>query len=254
MSVRFEFIGSGSKGNATLIQCGSTLIQVDMGVPLKRLKEGLGALGKTIEDIDAVLITHEHHDHVGTLNLLKKRGVKAYATRDTIPDDVDVEIRPGTGFSIGEIQVKAFSSSHDASDPLNFVFSFGEETMAYVTDTGTIKKENKKLLKDHTYYLFESNYDKEMLRLSGRPASLRARIRGNHGHLGNEQSAAYMCEFLGPHTKKIYLAHLSEDCNRPEIALSTYKEVFESKGIAFPMECVIPLKQWERVEGGDDED
>lgn len=254
MSVRFEFIGSGSKGNATLIQCGSTLIQVDMGVPLKRLKEGLGALGKTIEDIDAVLITHEHHDHVGTLNLLKKRGVKAYATRDTIPDDVDVEIRPGTGFSIGEIQVKAFSSSHDASDPLNFVFSFGEETMAYVTDTGTIKKENKKLLKDHTYYLFESNYDKEMLRLSGRPASLRARIRGNHGHLGNEQSAAYMCEFLGPHTKKIYLAHLSEDCNRPEIALSTYKEVFESKGIAFPMECVIPLKQWERAEGGDDED
>lgn len=254
MSVRFEFVGSGSKGNATLIQYGSTLIQVDMGVPLKRLKEGLEALGKTVEDIDAVLITHEHHDHIGTLNLLKKRGVKVYATRDTIPDDVDVEIKPGAAFSIGQIQVTAFSSSHDASDPLNFVFSFGEETMAYVTDTGTIKKENKKLLKDHTYYLFESNYDKEMLRLSGRPASLQARIRGNHGHLGNEQSAAYMCEFLGPHTRKIYLAHLSEDCNRPDVALSTYKEVFESEGISFPMECVIPLKQWERVEGGDDED
>ncbi len=254
MSLRFEFIGSGSKGNATLIQYGSTLIQVDMGVPLKRLKEGLKALGKTIEDIDAVLITHEHHDHVGTLNLLKKRGVKAYATRDTIPDDVDVEIHPGMSYSIGEIQVTPFSSSHDASDPLNFVFSFGEETLAYVTDTGIIKKENKKLLKDHTYYLFESNYDKEMLRLSGRPASLQARIRGKHGHLGNEQSAAYMCEFLGPHTKKIYLAHLSEDCNRPEIALSTYKEVFNNEGIIFPMECVIPLKQWECVEGGDDED
>ena len=254
MSVRFEFVGSGSKGNATLIQYGSTLIQVDMGVPLKRLKEGLEALGKTVEDINGVLITHEHHDHVGTLNLLKKRGVKAYATRNTIPDDVDVEIEPGTSFSIGEIQVTAFSSSHDASDPLNYIFTFGDETLAYVTDTGTIKKENKKLLKDHTYYLFESNYDKEMLRLSGRPIVLQNRIRGKYGHLGNEQSATYMCEFLGPHTKKIYLAHLSEDCNRPEIALSTYKGILESKGIDFPMEKVIPLKQWERVEGGDDED
>ena len=254
MSVRFEFIGSGSKGNATLIQYGSTLIQVDMGVSLKRLKEGLDALGKTIEDIDAVFITHEHHDHVGTLPSLRKRGAKSYATPSTIPDEVDVPIEPGISFSLGEIGVTTFSSSHDASDPLNFVFSFGEEKLAYVTDTGIIKKENKKLLKDCTYYLFESNYDKEMLRLSGRPASLQARIRGKHGHLGNEQSATYMCEFLGPHTKKIYLAHLSEDCNRPEIALSTYKEIFESKGIDFPMERVIPLKQWERVEDGDDED
>ena len=254
MSVRFEFIGSGSKGNATLIQYEHTLIQVDMGVPLKRLKEGLDALNKTIEDIEAVFITHEHHDHIGTLQMLKKRGVKVYATRGTLPRDVDVVLEPKMPLKVGDIEVLPFSSSHDAFDPLNYIFSFGEEKLAYVTDTGTIKKENKKLLKDCTYYLFESNYDKEMLRLSGRPEVLQARIRGRHGHLGNEQSATYMCEFLGPHTKKIYLAHLSEDCNRPEVALKTYQEVFKAKGIDFPMENVIPLKQWERVEGGSDED
>lgn len=254
MSLRFEFIGSGSKGNATLIQYEQTLIQVDMGVSLKRLNEGLAALGKSIEDISAVFITHEHHDHVGTLPMLKKRGVKIYATRGTVPLQTDVILEPKTPLRIGDIDVLPFSSSHDAYDPLNYVFSFGEDKLAYVTDTGTIKKENKKLLKDCTYYLFESNYDKEMLRLSGRPATLQSRIRGRHGHLGNEQSASYMCEFLGPHTKKIYLAHLSEDCNRPEIALKTYQEIFESKGVSFPMEKVIPLKQWERVEGKGDED
>ncbi len=254
MSVRFEFIGSGSKGNATLIQYENTLIQVDMGVPLKRLKEGLEALGKTLEDIDAVFITHEHHDHVGTLGLLKKRGVKIYATPSTVPNEVDIEIHPGMSFPLGKIGVTPFSASHDVSDPLNFIFTFGDEKMAYVTDTGTIKKENKKLLKDCTYYLFESNYDKEMLRLSGRPVSLQNRIKGRYGHLGNEQSAAYMCEFLGPHTKKIYLAHLSEDCNTPEIALSTYEAIFKDEGVDFPMERVIPLKQWERIEGGSDED
>lgn len=254
MSVRFEFIGSGSKGNATLIQYENTLIQVDMGVSLRRLNEGLEALGKGIEDIDGALITHEHHDHVGTLGLLKKRGVKVYATPDSVPSDVDVRIHPGMGFSIGEIGIIPFSSSHDASDPLNYLFRFGEETMAYVTDTGTIKKENKKLLKGCTYYLFEANYDREMLRHSGRPAALQARIKGKYGHLGNEQSASYMCEFLSPCTKRIYLAHLSEDCNTPEIALATYGEIFRAKGIEFPLERVIPLKQWERVEGGGDED
>ncbi len=253
MSLRFEFIGSGSKGNATLIQYGNTLIQVDMGVPLKRLNEGLAALGKSVEDISAVLITHEHYDHVGTLSLLRKRGIKAYATGGTLLKGADVEIKPGVNFSIGDIEVMPFSSSHDAYDPLNFVFSFGEETLAYVTDTGTIKKEGKKLLKDCTYYLFESNYDLQMLRLSGRPVVLQNRIKGKFGHLGNEQSASYMCDFLGSHTKKIYLAHLSEDCNRPEIALATYKEVFARNGIDFPLEKVIPLKQWERVEGFGDE-
>lgn len=251
MSLRFEFIGSGSKGNATLIQYENTLIQVDMGVSLRRLKEGLDALGKSFEDISGVFITHEHHDHVGTLHMLKKRGVKVYATPSTVPHLVDIKIKPGEGFAIGEIEVLPFSSSHDASDPLNFIFSFGEERFAYVTDTGTIEKENKKLLKDCSYYLFESNYDKEMLRLSGRPEVLQARIRGRYGHLGNEQSATYMCSFIGPHTKKIYLAHLSEDCNTPEVALATYAEIFAKKKVDFPMEKVIPLKQWERVEGGE---
>ncbi len=251
MSPRFEFIASGSKGNATLIQYGTTLIQVDMGVSLKRLKEGLDALGKSLDDISGVFVTHEHHDHVGTLHMLKKRGVKIYATPSTVPGLVDCQITPKEAFMLGEIGVLPFSSSHDASDPLNFLFSLGEEKLAYVTDTGVIKKENEALLKDCTYYLFESNYDKEMLRLSGRPIELQRRIKGKHGHLGNEESAAYMCKFIGPHTKRIYLAHLSEECNTPEIALKAYADAFAREKIDFSMDSVIPLKQWERVEGGD---
>lgn len=249
MKPRFEFVGSGSKGNATLIQYGATLIQVDMGVSLRRLNEALEALGKGISDISAVLVTHEHHDHVGTLPLLKKRGVRVYASHSTVPDLVDVDVSPLHPFSLGEIEVLPFSSSHDASDPLNYLFSFGDEKLAYVTDTGIIRKENKALLKDCSYYLFESNFDKRMLETSDRPYSLIARIKGKNGHLGNEESAKYMASFIGPNTKKIYLAHLSEDCNTPSLALKAYEKVFKEKKVAFHLSDIVPLKQWERVEG-----
>lgn len=246
--IALEFVASGSKGNATLIYDGSTLIQVDMGVPLKRLKEGLSNLKKEVTDIAAVFLTHEHADHIATLPLLRKRGVKVCSTPSTCPD-AETFLQSGVMMQIGSISAMPFSSSHDASDPLNYLFFLDGKKLAFITDTGVILKENYPLLKDCDYYVFESNHDKTMLASSSRPLSLKRRIAGKHGHLNNQEAASYLCRFLGPHTKKIYLCHLSQECNTPEIALETFQRVFLAKGIAFPIENVVPLRQDRLIEG-----
>ena len=217
--ISFQFIASGSKGNATLLYDGETLIQIDMGIPLKRLKEGLSNLHKDVKDIQGVFLTHEHADHISKLPLLQKRGVKVYASLGVCPE-TDVFLTPGEEIKVGSIAVLPFSSSHDARNPLN--------------------------------YVFESNHDKTMLLSSSRPIQLKKRILGKKGHLSNEQAGEYLSSLIGPKTKKIYLAHLSEECNTPEIALETIHRVFQKNGISFPIEDVVPLKQHRLIEGGEE--
>lgn len=249
--IAFEFIASGSKGNATLLYDGVTLIQVDMGISLKRLKEGLSLLRKDFSDIQGVFITHEHSDHVSSLPRLRSKGVKAYSTASTIPSP-DVVLTPLEELTIGTIKVLPFSSSHDASDPLNFLFFLGDKKLAYITDTGIIKAKNLPLLENCDYYLFESNHDKSMLASSSRPEALKKRIAGKHGHLSNVQAGEYLASLIGEKTKKIYLAHISEECNTPEIALETIQRIFVEKGCNFPIEDIVPLRQHSLVEGGEE--
>ena len=249
--ISFQFIASGSKGNATLLYDGETLIQIDMGIPLKRLKEGLSNLHKDVKDIQGVFLTHEHADHISKLPLLQKRGVKVYASLGVCPE-TDVFLTPGEEIKVGSIAVLPFSSSHDARNPLNYIFALKSRRLAYITDTGVILKKNLPLLKDCDYYVFESNHDKTMLLSSSRPIQLKKRILGKKGHLSNEQAGEYLSSLIGPKTKKIYLAHLSEECNTPEIALETIHRVFQKNGISFPIEDVVPLKQHRLIEGGEE--
>lgn len=249
--IAFEFIASGSKGNATLLYDGETLIQVDMGISLKRLKEGLSALKKDVSDIQGVFITHEHSDHVCSLPRLRSKGVKAFSTPSTLSSP-DVILKPLESLRIGTIDVLPFSSSHDASDPLNFVFTLNGKKLAYITDTGVIKAKNLPFLANCDYYLFESNHDKSMLASSSRPESLKKRIAGKHGHLSNVQAGEYLASLIGDKTKKIYLAHISEECNTPEIALETIQRIFAEKQVAFPIEDIVPLRQYSLVEGGEE--
>lgn len=249
--VSFQFIASGSKGNATLLSDGETLIQVDMGIPLKRLKEGLSNLHKEVGDIQGVVLTHEHSDHISRLPLLAKRGVKVYSTLGTCAE-ADFFLTPGRQIEIGSISVLPFSSSHDARNPVNYLFTLLGKRIAYITDTGVILKDNLPLLKNCDYYVFESNHDKVMLMNSPRPPELKKRIAGKKGHLSNEQAGEYLSALIGPNTKKIYLAHLSEECNTPEIALETIQRIFQKNRIDFPIENVVPLKQNSLIEGGEE--
>lgn len=247
--MRLLFLASGSKGNATLIATERSFIQIDMGVSLKTLKKGCAFFDKTIEDIQALFITHEHADHVSGVPLLHGK-VPLYASEGTLKEENVHLIEDGVAVEFEDISMLPFAASHDAANPMNFLLLQPGLKFGYVTDTGILFEGGEALLKNCDGYLFESNHDLKMLRLSSRPPCLKRRIRGEQGHLSNLQAAEYLSDLIGEKTKKIFLAHLSEECNTPETALQTFEKVFTRNEVDFPMENIVPTKQWEFVDGG----
>ena len=249
--MRFAFIRSGSKGNATLIKSDNALIQIDMGITLKLLKEGCLLFGKTPHDIDAVFFTHNHSDHIKNHHMMRKF-CPIYASRYTIKDP-DHLIEHGVGEEIKDLVVIPVSTSHDAPDPFNFLIVNGEERLAYITDTGRLFEEDLFFFQNCDYYLIESNHDVDMEIHSRRPIYLKRRILGDYGHLSNIDSAHYMAEMIGGKTKGIYLGHLSEECNEAELALQTHKDVYDERGIDYSHIDLRCTSQEEIILGGDKE-
>ena len=246
--ISFVVVGSGSKGNATLLFDEETLIQIDMGLPMRRITAALESINKNKSDLQGILITHEHTDHIKNLSMYKGK-VPIYASKGTI-DYFDHEVVPFDSFEIGTLSVIPFMTSHDAANPVGYVVISGKTKLVYLTDSGYVPEESLDYLKDANYYIMESNHDLKMLMKSNRPAVLKRRIKGDEGHLSNVDSAIYLSELVGPKTKEIYLAHLSEECNLPELALEAYRKTFKKKEVPYDIN-IICLKQNEAVRGGD---
>jgi phosphoribosyl 1,2-cyclic phosphodiesterase len=246
--ISFVVVGSGSKGNATLLFDEETLIQIDMGLPMRRITAALESINKNKSDLQGILITHEHTDHIKNLSMYKGK-VPIYASKGTI-DYFDHEVVPFDSFEIGTLSVIPFMTSHDAANPVGYVVISGKTKLVYLTDSGYVPEESLDYLKDADYYIMESNHDLKMLMKSNRPAVLKRRIKGDEGHLSNVDSAIYLSELVGPKTKEIYLAHLSEECNLPELALEAYRKTFKKKEVPYDID-IICLKQNEAVRGGD---
>lgn len=248
--IKIAFLGSGSKGNATLISDGVSLILIDMGLTKARLVDGCALFAKQLKDIDAAFFTHNHNDHLSGHKYLPKE-LKVYASFDFKESPSASLIKAGDNIRIGDIQVTALSASHDAPNPLSYLIQVGEEKLAYITDTGYIPKKTFKAIVDCDYYLLESNHDPCLEAHSGRSATLVARVLGKKGHLSNEDSAKYFLKAHGEKTKACYLAHLSDDCNTPELALKTYYEVANKLGVDIHNIELIATKQNEVVFGGE---
>ena len=246
--ISFVVVGSGSKGNATLLFDEETLIQIDMGLPMRRITAALESIKKNKSDLQGILITHEHADHIKNLSMYKGK-VPIYASKGKI-DYFDHEVVPFDSFEIGTLSVIPFMTSHDAANPVGYVVISGKTKLVYLTDSGYVPEESLDYLKDADYYIMESNHDLKMLMKSNRPAVLKRRIKGDEGHLSNVDSAIYLSELVGPKTKEIYLAHLSEECNLPELALEAYRKTFKKKEVPYDIN-IICLKQNEAVRGGD---
>jgi len=247
--MRFNIISSGSKGNATLIVSGKTAMLIDMGISLKRLEEGCNELGITKNDIDYILITHNHADHISGVRFFSPKSI--YSLQGAIPGNLHKMFKLNKTKEFGDFKVTPFKTSHDAIGSCGFMIEDKDDKLVYMTDTGLFLEENIPIVANPTYLIIESNHDVKMLMNSNRTMDLKMRILGEKGHLCNEDSAFASISIVGPRTKSIYLAHLSEECNTPEIALETYREVFKHKEIDISEYNVVCANQHHSTLGGD---
>ena len=246
--MKFNIIASGSKGNATIVRHNNTNILIDMGISLTRLKEGLSEFGLDVSDITAALFTHDHADHVSGIKFISPK--IQYALRGTLSSTISHVVELFEPFVIGDITITAFPTSHDATNPCGFVLEAGEEKLTYVTDTGMFLDVSKEVASNPDYLIIESNHDIKMLLLTNRTYELKNRIMSDHGHLCNEDSAITALELIGPKTKEIILAHLSEEANTPELALAAYLKIFKYFNVNIDKYDVRCANQWISTLGG----
>lgn len=245
--MRFCSLASSSKaGSAYFIEGGDgTRVLVDCGLGIRKLEAELRAVGVDPATLAGVMVTHDHWDHVAALRLrhpfTAKHRVPLWATEPLVRSLLPTEdgrrdlgsvrrIAAGKVFQVGGLEVTAFAKPHDAPDPLGFILDDGECRAAVVTDLGVVTRAIAGLLRDSTYLIFESNHDVEMELNSGRPVHLIRRVLGDHGHLSNDQAAEALAEIAGPRTRMILLAHLSDECNTPELALGAVGRALDDAG------------------------
>lgn len=232
-------LASGSEGNSTYIETEETKILIDLGRNAKYIKEKLEEIGSSPEDIDYIVISHTHKDHVSAL----KTFVNRYKTTVLLSEQMFYELEEIKNYEkimiyeddiyLKDLKIKTIKSSHDAPDSRNFIIENKGESVVYVTDTGYINRKYFEKLRDKEIYLFESNHDIEMLMNGPYPKWLKTRVVGSYGHLSNKDSAFYLSKLIGPHTKKIILMHLSHINNTQEKALETLYETFKEYDIDF---------------------
>ena len=229
-------LASGSKGNALLLKTETTQVLIDMGLSVKQLKEKLALMHTSIETIDAILVTHEHSDHIKGLELAAKQyGIPVLcnsATAKAIHDQTSSPIKfkifsTGESFEFGDILFHPFSIQHDTVDPVAFTALVGSKKIGICADLGFVTTTVKKHLEGCDILYIESNHEPSMVYASARPLVYKQRVLSRQGHLSNESCAALIKEIYHQDLKTIYLAHLSEECNHPLKALERSEEVLK---------------------------
>ncbi|MBO6046713.1 MAG: MBL fold metallo-hydrolase [Erysipelotrichaceae bacterium] len=250
--MQYHVLASGSKGNATFVYEHGTGILIDCGITKKQLRYKLNQLGFSENDIDYVLLTHDHYDHKKNIHTFDPDIV--YTAKGNIDDlDEEHELQVYETYQFGCFEVTVLRLSHDATNTIGFIIR-GDESLLYMTDTGYVSQRNRQMISDLNYYIIEANHDVQMLMNTRRPLFLKNRILSDTGHLDNEYSAKLMVRMIGPHTKDIVLAHLSEEANTPELALKTYNYIFDRYGIAFDRTHIRTAHQVMVCSGGHKDD
>ncbi|MBI5001336.1 MAG: MBL fold metallo-hydrolase [Euryarchaeota archaeon] len=229
-------LASGSNGNALLVSSGTTTILIDDGISTKRLSASLGSAGKSLNDIAAVFITHEHHDHVSGLPVLRKRTPSPFhasaGTAGALPHEFDIKrVAPGKTIDVGNLRIEPFRTPHDAEESFGYLIEDKEGKKALVaTDVGHVNGHLLERLEGCGIVMIEANHDLEMLMDGRYPEMLKERIRGPLGHLSNDEAADVALEATKKGAKHVILAHMSADNNHPELALSTVMRTLKAAG------------------------
>lgn len=249
--MRVCVLSSGSKGNCTYVETKNHKILIDIGTSSLYVEKSLKSIGVNPEDIDIVLITHAHIDHVNGLKAFSKKYNPLVYASDKILKESNLKIENISSeediMIYSDINIKSIKLSHDVTDIKGYVIEENSSSMVYITDTGYISENNFKYIKNKNLYVFESNHDIEKLMNNPKyPHHTKIRILSDKGHLSNKDSAYYLSRLIGDNTKHIILAHISEQNNTEELALETLKETLDKKNIDF--NNIIVARQNEMTE------
>lgn len=230
MAIRLCVLGSSSAGNCTFVGAGETGLLIDAGFSARTTLARLAAIGVDPACIRAICLSHEHQDHTaGVAVLARRHRIPVYANRGTleglrasVEGTRDLECRvftTGADFTIGDLTLHPFAVPHDAFEPVGFVLRHGHERVAVATDLGMVTTLVREHLRTCSAIVLEANHDLDLLRGSPRPWGLKQRILGRQGHLSNRHTAELLQSIASPRLRQVFLAHLSSECNDPQVAL-----------------------------------
>ena len=229
--ITIHTLASGSEGNCSLLSAGGTHLLLDAGISCRRINSSLSQLGLSLGDVTAVLVTHDHSDHICGLDTMARRWkIPVYASpaaarqlsyRIAGMEPLLRHVSCGVPFSIGDFTVTAFPTSHDGHGGVDYRFDCGGTSAGAITDTGYVTDEARQTLSGVELLVLESNHDVEWLRSGPYPYTLKARILSDHGHLSNDAAAEFAAELARCGTRQFVLAHLSKENNTPQRALDT---------------------------------
>ncbi len=257
MSVKFTILGSGSAGNSAYVETGEARVLVDAGFSPRQIRQRLASLGRTPEKLTAILLTHEHSDHIaGLLGLAGRMQIPVYCNRDTqeatiwalknkvtsrksesegpgeaesaanLKARIDWRLfQTGDTIELSDLEIETFTIPHDAQDPVGFLLRTLEGNIGFATDLGHTTKLVLERIRAANVLVLESNHDVKMLQECPRRSwSLKQRILGRHGHLSNPAAAEAVAQIMSAGLQHLYLAHLSRECNKPELAENVMAE------------------------------
>lgn len=243
--LKFFSLYSGSTGNSLLLQSENCNLLIDSGVSAKKVIDGLEQIGTSISDIDAILVTHEHSDHVQSLGTLsKKYDIPVFANtktwdamktqKDKIEDHNIKFFTSNEDFEVKDILIHSFSIPHDAADPCGFNFISNKEKFSVATDIGHMTTDIIDCLENSKFLMLEANYEPEVLKCSSYPYLLKTRIAGPNGHLSNQLAGKTIAKLMDSGLEEVMLGHLSKENNFPELAHKSVLEELQYAGFDEP--------------------
>jgi len=233
-------LASGSKGNSIYIGAGRTKVLIDAGISARAIQSRLSEINVDLAEIDAILITHEHTDHIqGLKTLAYKMGIPVLANHETAKGIVEAFhdcpkfkiFSTGETFEFGDLEIHPFSIQHDTLDPVAFTIRTGSLKLGFCTDLGFATTLVQAQLQECDYLYLESNHQPSMVHASSRPMIYKQRVLSRSGHLSNEACGTLLTQVFNSKLKHAHLAHLSSECNSPETALQVVNSILEAKGI-----------------------